>query len=380
MQDRSAHERLSIADVKRLLSEPTEDVRSEIAVKVASQFRNVVLTPRERYLAQEILGYLVHDVAVHVRLALSSALCDLPDAPHDIVLELAHDIDEVAQPVIENSTVLTDEDLVELVLSGSPARQRLIAGRPDLGAGACDAIAWAGDRSAVIVLVANEGAIIRPEILEKIVERYPDDEGVFDPMASRNDLPGSLVERIVTMVSKEVRDYLIERHNIDFSTATFLEDQARERALVAMIAATNPDDTCRLVAQLSEHGRLTPSLLLRATCSGEIVFIEKAFAFLASVPHERVVRLIHDVGALGFRAVYARAGMPEFFYPAFRAALDVTHELDKDGYLSDKPFLRRRMLEQIAPHYHEIAAGDVDLLLDRLTRTARALPWRTRAA
>ncbi|MGB6114867.1 MAG: DUF2336 domain-containing protein, partial [Comamonas sp.] len=278
MQDRPAHERLSIADVKRLLSEPTEDVRSEIAVKVASQFRNVVLTPRERELAQEILGYLVHDVAVHVRMALSNALCDLPDVPHDIVLELARDIDEVAQPVIENSTVLTDEDLVELVLSGGPARQCMIAGRSNLGAGACDAIAWAGDRSAVIVLVANEGTIVRPDILEKIIERYPDDEGIFDPMASRSDLPASLVERIVTMVSKEVRDYLVERHNIDFATATFLEDQSRERALVAMIATTNPDDRGRLVAQLSEHGRLTPSLMLRATCTGEIHFIEKAFA------------------------------------------------------------------------------------------------------
>lgn len=380
MQDRPAHERLSIADVKRLLSEPTEDVRSEIAVKVASQFRNVVLTPRERELAQEILGYLVHDVAVHVRQALSSALCDLPDAPHDIVLELARDIDEVAQPVIENSTVLTDEDLIELVLSGSPDRQRLIARRRNLGVGACDAIAWAGDRSAVIVLVANEGTIIRPDVLEKIVERYPDDEGVLDPMASRSDLPGLLVERIVTMVSRQVRDYLIERHNIDFATASLLEDQSRERVLVTMIAVTNPDDMGRLVAQLSEHGRLTPSLLLRATCSGEIPFIEKAFAFLASVPNERVVRLIHDVGALGFRAVYARAGMPEIFYPAFRAALDVMHELERDGYLSDKPFLRHQMLGRISPHYPDIAADDVDLLLDRLTRSARALPWRTRAA
>ncbi|MCE9649533.1 MAG: DUF2336 domain-containing protein [Parvibaculum sp.] len=380
MQDRPAHERLSIADVKRLLSEPTEEVRSEIAVKVASQFRNVVLTPRERDLAQEILGYLVHDVAAHVRQALSIALSELPGAPRNIVLELAHDIDEVAQPVLESSNVLTDEDLVELVLSGDPKRQCVIAARPNLGGGASDAIAWAGDRSAVIVLVANEGTIIRPDILERIVERFPSDEGVLDPMASRADLPGPLVERIITLVSKRLRDYLIERHNIDFATASLLEDQSRERALVDMIGKANPDDMGRLIAQLSEKAGLTPSLLLRATCAGEVNFIETAFAFLASVPHERVVRLIHDVGALGFRAVYARAGMPELFYPAFRAALDVLRDLERDGYLSDKPFMRHQMLGRIAPHYRDIEAADIDLLLDRLTRSARALPWGTRAA
>jgi uncharacterized protein (DUF2336 family) len=380
MQERPTQERLSIADVKRLLSGPKEDVRGEIAVKVAAQFRNVVLTPRERELAQEILGYLVHDVAASVRRALASALSDLADAPHDILLELAHDIDEVAQPILENSRILTDEDLVELVLSGSPSRQCTIAARPNLGAGACDAIAWAGDRSAVIVLVANEGTIVRPDILEKIVERYRDDEDVLDPMASRRDLPAVLVERLVTMVSKRLRDHLIERHNIDFATAALLEDQAREHALVEMIAKSNPADIGRLVAQLSENGRLVPALLLRATCAGEMNFVETAFAFLTAVPLERATRLIHDVGALGFRAVYARAGMPELFYPAFRAAIDVLHELEKEGYLSDRPFMRHRMLERIAPLYSHIEAKDIDLLLDRLTRSVRSLPWRHRAA
>lgn len=377
MQERSTQERLSIADVKRLLSEPTEDARAEIAIKVASQFRNVILTPRERELAHEILGYLVHDVAATVRLALSNALSNLVDAPHDIVLQLAHDIDEVAQPVLEYSGVLTDEDLIELVLSGGPHRQCIIASRAKLGSGACDAIARAADRRAVIALVANEGAVIQPEALEKIIDRYPADEGILDPMASRSDLPGLLVERLVTMVSKRLRDYLVERHNIDFATASLLEDQSRERALVDMIGKTNPDDMARLAAQLAEHGRLTAPLLLRAICAGEMNFVEAAFAFLAAIPLERSVRLIHDVGALGFRAVYARAGMPEVFYSAFRAALDVTRETSD---LRDKALLRQRMLERIAPHYREVEARDLDLLLDRLARSARALPWSTRAA
>lgn len=379
MQDRPTQERLSIADVKRLLSGPKEDVRGEIAVKVASQFRNVVLTPRERELAQEILGYLVHDVAVSVRRALANALSDLVDAPRDILLELAHDLDEVARPILENSRVLTDEDLIELVLSGGPSRQCMIAGRANLGAGVSDAIAWAGDRSAVLVLVANQGTIIRPDVLEKIVERYPVDEEILDPMASRGDLPAPLVERIVTMVSKRLRDYLIERHGIDAATASFLEDQSRERALVNMLEKADPDGMGRLIVQLSEHGRLMPSLLLRATCAGEIGFVEAAFAFLTSVPLERASRLIHDVGALGFRAVYARAGMPELFYPAFRAALDVLRDLEKEGYASDKPFRRHRMMVRIAPLY-SIEAKEIDFLLDKLTRSARSLPWRHRAA
>lgn len=373
-------DRLSIEDVKRLLSEPTEDVRAVIAKKVASQFGNVVLTPRERELGLEILGYLVHDVAVRVRVALADALSNLLEAPHDIVFALARDLDEVARPVLESSTVLNDEDLVELVLSGSVAKQCAIAGRPALGSAPCEAIARAADRSAVVVLVANEGTIIRPDILETIVTRYPTDGGILDPMASRRDLPAALVERLVTMVSKELRDYLIEHHGIDPATASLLDDQARERTTVEMLAMTDPGDLAPLVLQLSEHGRLTPSLILRATCAGEMLFVEAAFAHLTDVAHERVRRLISDVGALGFRAVYARAGLPEVYYPAFRAALDAMREIEGEGRLADKPLIRHRMLERIGPHYRDVEAPEIDLLLDRLTRRTRALPWRVRAA
>lgn len=369
-------ERLTAADVERLLSERREEARAETALKVAAQFRNVVLTPRERELAEEILGYLVHDVALHVRLALSNCLCDLADAPHNIILALARDIDEVALPVLENSMVLTDEDLIELVLSGSPEKQSAIARRPGIAAPVSEAIAWAGDRHAVLVLVANDGAIIRPDVLHQLADRYAGDEEVLDPMASRKDLPASLVERLITMVSDRLRSYLIERHKVDPVTAALLEDLARERAIVDLVAKTNPDDLPRLTQQLLDRRRLSASLLLRAVCAGEIRFAEIGFGLLTDVPEERITRLIHDLGPLGFRAVYARAAMPEVFYPAFRAALDVVHDLTADGYLSDKPFLRHRMLERIGPQYRDVEANEIDLLVDRLTRFARALPWR----
>lgn len=370
-------ERLTYTDVERLLSEPMEEARARIALKVAGQFRNVVLTPRERELAQEILGYLVHDIAAHVRGALSRYLSVVPEAPHDVILALAEDIDEVALPILENSTVLTEEDMVRLVLSGSAAKQRAIAGRATVPAAVSDAIVWADDRRAVLVLVSNDGAIIRPEVLHEIVDRHGDDEEIVDPMARRKDLPAILVERLVTMVSDQLRLYLIERHGIDPVTAALLEEQAREHALVEKLPAIHPDETCRVVAQLAERKRLSASLLLRAICAGELRFVEQGFAQLTSVSDDRVTRLIHDVGALGFRAVYARAGLPEVFYPAFRTALDVVHELEADGYLSDKPFLRHCMLKRIGERYPEIEANDIDFLLDRLIRFTRAITWRT---
>lgn len=251
-------ERLTFADVERLLSEPTEEARAAAAAKVAAQFRNVVLTPRERALAEEILGYLVHDVAVSVRQALAHCLRDLRDAPHDIIMSLARDIDEVSLPVLESSAVLTDEDLVELVLHGNPVKQCAIARRAELGPAVSEMIAWAGDRRAVLVLVANEGAIIAPDVLQQLADRYAGDEEVLDPMACRKDVPPALVERLVTMVSDGLRNYLIEQHGIDVVTASLLQDLAWERTVVELVMTTSPDELPDIVEQIFERSGSAP--------------------------------------------------------------------------------------------------------------------------
>ena len=78
-------EKLTIADVERLLSDPSENARAQVAAKVARQFADVELLPRERELAHEILGYLVHDVAISVRESLARCLTDNASAPRSIV-------------------------------------------------------------------------------------------------------------------------------------------------------------------------------------------------------------------------------------------------------------------------------------------------------
>ena len=287
-------EKLTITDVERLLTDPSEDTRAEVAAKVVLQFSEVELAPRERELAHEILGYLVHDVAVSVREALSRCLTSNAAAPRSIVLQLARDIDKVAIPVLERSPVLTDEDLVGLVYYGSPEKQCAIAGRERLGAQVSEAIAHRGDRNAVLTLVNNSGAVINEAAATMLVERYADDSDVAAPLVQRGELPALLVERLIAMVSENIRTYLVERHAIEGSVAASLEEQARERTTSDAIRRMGHDDMRKLVAQLAQNNRLTPSLVLRAACAGEIRFVEAAFA--AGGPHRSVRNSAHRAG------------------------------------------------------------------------------------
>ncbi|HAC57400.1 MAG TPA: hypothetical protein DCF73_03475 [Rhodobiaceae bacterium] len=363
-------EKLTIADVERLLSDPSEDARAAVAVKVARQFANVELAPRERELAHEIFGFLVHDVAISVREALARCIDDNPGAPRDVVLKLARDIDQVAIPVLERSPVLTDEDLVGLVYYGSPAKQCAIAGRPDVAAPVSEAIAHRGDRSAVLRLVHNSGAVINEAAATILVKRYADDADVSVPLVQRGELPALLVERLIAMVSEQLREYLVERHEIDHRVAATLEEQTRERTTTDAIARMSEADMRALVAQLSENGRLTATLILRAACAGEFRFVEAAFAQLTAVPDERIWRLIHDVGALGFRAVYARAGMPEALYPAFRRVLDIYQAVRSSDGTLDLELFRFHVLAGLKETFEEVDATDLDSMIDKLARLA----------
>lgn len=367
-------ERLTIADVERLLSDPSEDARAAVAAKVASQFAEVELAPRERELAHEILGYLVHDVATSVRESLARCLTGNDAAPRNIVLQLARDIDQVAIPVLERSPVLTDEDLVGLVYYGSPAKQCAIAARAEVGAPVSEAIAHRGDRSAVLTLVRNAGAVINEAAATMLVKRYADDADVAAPLVQRRDLPALLVERLIAMVSEQMREYLVAHHEMDSRVASTLEEQARERTTTDAIMRMGNDDLRALVVQLAENGRLTGTLILRAACAGEVRFVEAAFAELTAVPDERLWRLIHDVGALGFRAVYARAGMPEALYPAFRRVLDTYHAVrSSDGSL-DIELFRFHVLEGLRETFEQVDADDLDTMIDKLARLATPAP------
>ena len=62
---------------------------------------------------------MAQDAELAVRRALSHSLRSAAQLPHDVALRLASDVEAVALPILINSPVLTDQDLIALVNGGS---------------------------------------------------------------------------------------------------------------------------------------------------------------------------------------------------------------------------------------------------------------------
>ena len=121
---------LTPSDVARLLSDPSPDLRAELVDEIAANLARDGLTASEIAIAQDIVRILARDVEANVRASVSNGLRQSRHLPHDVALRLADDIDAVALPLLAESLVLTDEDLIEVVRRGSSIRQETVAGRP----------------------------------------------------------------------------------------------------------------------------------------------------------------------------------------------------------------------------------------------------------
>jgi uncharacterized protein (DUF2336 family) len=357
---------LSSKDVARLLSEPSPDLRAELAGKLAADLSGNGLTATELKLAQDIVRILARDVEEKVRAALSRGLRHSPHLPSDVAQRLADDVEYVALPMLADSLVLTDEDLIKIVRGGSSLKQEAIASRPNLTETVSDALLTHAEEPAVVVLMGNNSAKIAEDSLDRAVTRFGDSKRVTEAMVLRESLPIIVAERLVTMVSKALQAHLVQSHNLAPAIAADIMFSSREQAVLRLSLGASDEDLRQMVAQMHRNDRLTPSLILRALCTGDVGFFEAAMAARSDISIDNAQLLIHEPSRRGLAALYRRAAMPESLYAAVQAAVDVVDETGFDGHARDLERFRARVISRVLTLVEDVDSTDADYLLSKL--------------
>jgi uncharacterized protein (DUF2336 family) len=281
-----------------------------------------------------------------------------------VALVLARDVESVALPILQYSAVLEDEDLISLIDGANSSRLTALARRARVSERLARALVAADDRAAITALIRNHGAEIEEATFVSVLQRHGSDADIGTSMARRPQLPIRVLERLVAQASEHLRDVLLERNDLPERLASDLVQQVRERATVGLISPASPDGTAaELVTQLKSAGRLTPSIILRALCLGDLSFVESAFSVLARIPLHNTRLLIHDGGQLGFKSLYGHSGLPNALYRAFRVALDVARDTPFDGGEYDRHRHRRRMIERILTQFEDVGVDNLEYLM-----------------
>jgi uncharacterized protein (DUF2336 family) len=292
--------------------------------------------------------------------------------PVDVVEALARDdAAEIFEPVLAGSELLSDEVLIEIVRAGDGDKQTAIAARPRVSAAVSDAIIDHGVERAVARLAANDGAEIPETGFERMMQRFSGSPAVAEGIAARKRLPPTVAELLFAHASERVRRRLEARGIVPMPMAAALVQHAREKATAGYVALTgDAEASIALARQLHDSRRLTPSMILRTVCMGDVPFFEAAMALKAGIPIPSAQALIHDAGGRGLEKLLARTGMPPESLRAVRAALSVTAETPFDGGPEDRPRHVRRLIERVLTQVDDMGADTLDFLLAKLDRTA----------
>jgi len=328
----------------KLSRSATPDARAEVADAIGRSIDSPAMGENERDIALDIVRKLAGDIEQQVRKNLADAVRQSVGLPHDVALKLARDVADVSLPIISESVVLTDGDLVSIVEEGDTAKQLAIANRDEVSEVVAGALVERGNEDVVVAVVANPGATLDEPSLGKALDRFGDNPRLQEPMVARNSLPIGVAERLVSMVSEKLRDELVRRHEISPDMAADLVLEGRERATLGLVSDDAPPQRVEdLVREMARNGRLTDSILLRAACTGDLAFVAAGLAVRAKIPFQNADLLVHDDGGKGLRSLATKAGMSEHDRVILRAAVDVARSTE----MVDAPDARDRFAETV---------------------------------
>jgi uncharacterized protein (DUF2336 family) len=344
--------------------------RAEATAALARAYLHSELSADDLAAAEGAMIMLLDDPSPLVRRALSEVFASAQKAPRVVVHALAADQPEVAIPVLARSPLLLEDDLVDLIATGHPEAQVAIATRALLPRSLAAAIAEVGSAQACLALLENPDAEIALFSVDRMIERFGHLAPIRENLLARDDIPMATRQALLSKLSQTLAGFVIARQWMGPEHAEYAAREACEKTTVALAAETPYEEVGELVQHLRQSGQLTAGMILRALLSGNVVLFEEALAELSGVPLDRAASYIHDRNISGFRALFAKAGLPDIAYPAFREAIKAMREGVLIGEPGGVARLKRRMVERVLAACAADRDPDMASLLALLRRFA----------
>jgi len=256
--------------------------------------------PEIQGLLRDLFMDLVSSAEHAIRQRLAKTLADVAWAPHDLIELLARDKIEIARPVLAKSPVLTDADLIRLLLEASVEHRIEVARRPALAADVAAAIVDQAEPDVVTALANNTTAQVRDHDLSRMVNLSERVASLRAPMARHPGLNTELAALLYGWVGEALRSAIIARFPLDTLALqrAVTESVHDVRSDLGLAQATDGDEKDRsvdraamerrVVAKLEAAGQLRPGILVRALNEGKLSLFMTALAALAGVSTEDV--------------------------------------------------------------------------------------------
>lgn len=326
-----------IAKLMVLAHNSSKEARAElfdgITDLIEAQHQQISVT--EIDLMMDILSKIITDIEIDIRKKLSLKLADRSDIPAELIILLANDEIEVANPILIQNTLLTDKDLIKIIQRKSRQHQLSIASRKMLSADVCRELVSTDDDNVIITLLTNQEAKIDNDTIEEIVKKAKVREVLQPPLIRREDLPKDIAARMYSWISMSLKSELLKIHNFDADELEAqLEESISELQEEDELSSPNVDPEVALISKLKKADKLHISFLMKSLRQGNTRLFELAFAEILNIPDEIMCNILYERGpaALAIACCAARIDKSVFLtiFRLTREAKMMDTELSKE--------------------------------------------------
>jgi uncharacterized protein (DUF2336 family) len=316
---------VSPAELLSLAKSRADDDRQKLLLGIASLCDATPPGVEVSPVLTDIFLTLARKAEREIRRSLAESLAGADWAPKALVNMLALDEIEIARPIIANSPLLQDQDLLRILVEATVEHQIEVARRPTLSGRVADAIIDAAEPATMTALASNRTAEISEEGVRRLIEQSRRIAALRAPLTRHPRLNQALARQLYELVGSALRQAISERFRVDDEAMGAAIDQTVQ-ALDAPSPEPEPASPTereemerRLIAKLQGAGQLRAGFLIRAIREQRLTLFEHGLAALGGFTVAQVRAAVGRNSPDGLFLACNAVGIDRAVFPALLA-------------------------------------------------------------
>ena len=295
------------------------------------------LTQQDRHMAADILLDMLFHADNEDRAMCARRLAVSREAPRRLLRYLAQCPFSIARPLLEQNEAFDGCDLRDIAMAGSAEHRLAIARRKSVPETVCDYLAEVGEPHVVRELIANRGAALPEQAIDKLVRRSRDDTTLCPLIADRLETIPSHALTMFWWSDGETRRKILQRFAAD---RLEIIDSCKD--VFEMMAEEKwADPVARKAVQLIERRQRNRAALARspfdsleaainaAALNGMDAQTEQEIGYLSGIKPVTASKILNDPDGEALAVLCKATGVKRDFLPVLWVALKRPLELEE---------------------------------------------------
>jgi len=303
-------EQSSLNDLIELARDPGPAARQALSQRITDICLQAPrpLNPQEKEVAGHILIRLSREFETQMRANLAHQLAASPRAPKLLVQALAADEISVSTPIISQSPLLDERDLIEIVMNKTHEHRLCVAMRSGITAAVSNALVKSDEPDVLLALASNSSAEIAGAAMEYLVSESKRQKNLQEPLIARDDLPSALVQKMYVFVSEALRTEIQGKYEIDpeILEAALCNARSTQRPIPTVSEQAVNNKAGMLVAKMHASGELSLNRVIGFLREKRLNLFLEGLAVLCELDSRTITSLAFEGEGQGM-AVVCRA-------------------------------------------------------------------------